>query len=42
VKRLNEEKNMTIIMVTHDQRLAKEAARTVQMLDGVIVEDAVN
>lgn len=42
VKRLNEEKNATIIMVTHDQRLAKEAARTVQMLDGVIVEDVVN
>jgi putative ABC transport system ATP-binding protein len=42
VKRLNEEKNMTIIMVTHDQRLAKEAGHIVQMLDGVIVEDAVN
>jgi putative ABC transport system ATP-binding protein len=42
VKRLNEEKNMTIIMVTHDQRLAKEAGHIVQMLDGVIVEEAVN
>jgi putative ABC transport system ATP-binding protein len=42
VKRLNEEKSMTIIMVTHDQRLAKEAARTVQMLDGVVVGDLVN
>ncbi|MEM3579422.1 MAG: ABC transporter ATP-binding protein [Candidatus Bathyarchaeia archaeon] len=42
VKRLNEEKNVTIIMVTHDQRLAKEAARIVRMLDGAIVEDVVN
>jgi putative ABC transport system ATP-binding protein len=42
VKRLNKEKNATIIMVTHDYRLAKEAVRTVRMLDGVIVEDAVN
>jgi putative ABC transport system ATP-binding protein len=42
VKKLNEEKNVTIILVTHDQRLAKEAARTVQMLDGLIVEEMVN
>lgn len=42
VKRLNEEKKVTTIIVTHDQLLAKEAARTVRMLDGVIVEDAVN
>ena len=41
VKRLNEEKGVTIIMVTHDQRLATEAKRTVQMFDGVITEEIV-
>jgi putative ABC transport system ATP-binding protein len=42
VKRLNQEKDATVIMVTHDQRLATEARRTVHMLDGVIVQDTVN
>ncbi|MEM0058688.1 MAG: ABC transporter ATP-binding protein [Candidatus Bathyarchaeia archaeon] len=42
VKRLNEEKGVTVIMVTHDQRLAKEADRTVHMLDGLIVNEVVN
>ncbi|MEM2281865.1 MAG: ABC transporter ATP-binding protein [Candidatus Bathyarchaeia archaeon] len=42
VRRLNEEKGVTIIMVTHDQRLAKEAGRTVHMLDGLIVDEVVN
>ena len=39
VKRLNTEKGVTIIMVTHDQHLAKEAKRAVQMFDGVITSD---
>jgi putative ABC transport system ATP-binding protein len=42
IKRLNEEKGVTIIMVTHDQRLAGEAKRTVQMFDGIITEEIVN
>ena len=42
IKRLNLEKRVTAIMVTHDQRLAKEANRTVHMLDGVIVQETVN
>jgi putative ABC transport system ATP-binding protein len=42
VKRLNTEKGVTIIMVTHDQHLAKEAKRMVQMFDGVITSDIVN
>jgi putative ABC transport system ATP-binding protein len=42
VKQLNEEKSVTVIMVTHDQRLAAEAQRIVQMLDGVIVNEKVN
>jgi putative ABC transport system ATP-binding protein len=41
VKTLNEEKGVTIIMVTHDQHLAREAKRTVQMFDGVITSDIV-
>jgi ABC-type lipoprotein export system ATPase subunit len=42
IRRLNEEKGVTIIMVTHDQHLAREAKRTVQMIDGVITSDMVN
>jgi len=42
IKRLNEEKGVTIIMVTHDQRLAGKAKRTVQMFDGIIAMDVVN
>ncbi|MEM3666401.1 MAG: ABC transporter ATP-binding protein [Candidatus Bathyarchaeia archaeon] len=42
IKRLNLEKRVTTIMVTHDQRLAKEANRTVHLLDGVIVQETVN
>jgi ABC-type lipoprotein export system ATPase subunit len=41
IKSLNE-KGVTIIMVTHDQRLAREAKRTLQMFDGVIASDVVN
>jgi putative ABC transport system ATP-binding protein len=41
IKSLNE-KGVTIIMVTHDQRLAKEAKRTVQMFDGEISSVLVN
>ena len=42
VKKLNTEQGVTIIMVTHDQQLAKEAKRTVQMIDGTITKDLVN
>ncbi len=42
IKRLNEEKAVTIIMVTHDQRLAGQSKRVVQMFDGLIVQDVVN
>jgi putative ABC transport system ATP-binding protein len=41
VKKINE-KGVTIIMVTHDQRLARRAKRTVQIIDGVITSDSVN
>jgi len=42
IKRINEEKGVTIIMVTHDQRLATQAKRAVQMFDGVITMEIVN
>jgi len=42
IKRLNEDKAVTIIMVTHDQRLAAQAKRIVQMSDGLIVQEVVN
>ena len=41
IKNLNA-KGVTIIMVTHDQHLAREAKRTVQMMDGAIISDEVN
>jgi len=42
VKQLNEEKGVTIIVVTHDQSIALQAKRTMQMLDGLIVKEKVN
>ncbi len=42
IKKLNVEHNVSIIMVTHDQHLAREATRTVQMFDGEIISDMVN
>jgi putative ABC transport system ATP-binding protein len=42
IKRLNQDRAVTIIMVTHDQRLAGQAKRIVQMSDGLIVQQVVN
>jgi putative ABC transport system ATP-binding protein len=42
IKRLNQDRGVTIIMVTHDQRLAGQAKRIVQMSDGLIVQEVVN
>jgi putative ABC transport system ATP-binding protein len=41
IRKLNED-GVTIIMVTHDQNLAKEAKRTVKVFDGEITSDVVN
>jgi putative ABC transport system ATP-binding protein len=41
IRKLNAD-GVTIIIVTHDQHLAKEAKRTVQVFDGVITSDVVN
>jgi putative ABC transport system ATP-binding protein len=42
IKKLNAENKVSIIMVTHDQHLAREARRTVQMFDGQITSEVVN
>jgi putative ABC transport system ATP-binding protein len=42
IKKLNVENKVSIIMVTHDQRLANEAKRTVQMFDGQIITQVEN
>jgi len=42
IKKFNTENNVSIIMVTHDQHLAREARRTVEMFDGQITSDTVN
>jgi putative ABC transport system ATP-binding protein len=42
IKKLNVEDKVSIIMVTHDQHLAREAKRTVQMFDGEITSETVN
>jgi putative ABC transport system ATP-binding protein len=42
IKKLNVENKVSIIMVTHDQHLAREAKRVVQMFDGEISSDVVN
>lgn len=42
VKKLNEDKGVTIIVVTHDQQIASQTRRTVLMIDGSIVEEKVN
>lgn len=42
IRNLNEKKGVTIIMVTHDQHLAREAKRVVEVFDGIISSDVVN
>jgi len=42
VIRLNKEKGVTTIVITHDQSIASQAKRKVQMLDGSIIQEKVN
>ncbi len=42
IRRLNEEKAVTTIMVTHDHHLAGQSKRIVQMFDGMIIKEIVN
>ncbi|TWT51112.1 Macrolide export ATP-binding/permease protein MacB [Rubripirellula amarantea] len=38
-RELNEEQQITVILVTHDQNVAKNAKRTIVLRDGEVVED---
>ena len=40
LRRLNREQNLTIVMVTHDSRIAAQADRTVTLVDGQVVAAA--
>jgi len=42
INKLNAEDKVSIIMVTHDERLAHEAKRTVKMFDGQIITQVEN
>ena len=42
LKKLNVEGHVSIVMVTHDQHLAREANRTLEMFDGQFVSEVVN
>ena len=39
LKKSNKEYNQTIILVTHDEKIAKEADRILTVADGKIVKD---
>lgn len=41
LKRSNEEYNQTIIMITHDEEIARAADRVIKIVDGQIVSDEV-
>ena len=42
LKLCNKKYNQTIIMITHDDKLAKMASRIITMKDGQIISDEVN
>ena len=37
LRQLNREQNLTIVMVTHDRRIADQADRIVTLVDGRVV-----
>lgn len=39
LRKINRENNLTIIMVTHDERIANQTQRKITMLDGRIISD---
>ena len=41
MRRLNEEQNLTIVMVTHDLGQAQDADRAIRLVDGLVVPDNV-
>jgi putative ABC transport system ATP-binding protein len=42
IMRLRREKNFTLVLVTHDMGIARQAARVIEMKDGHIVTDGLN
>jgi putative ABC transport system ATP-binding protein len=42
IMRLRSEKNFTLVLVTHDMGIARQAARVIEMKDGRIVTDGLN
>ncbi len=38
IKKINRERGVTVIIVTHDENIARECARRIRLLDGLIVE----
>src|SRR5204863_5654439 len=42
IEGLRREQNLTLILVTHELGIARQAARTIEMKDGCIVSDALN
>jgi putative ABC transport system ATP-binding protein len=37
-RRLHEEQGITLIMVTHDPNIGAEAERTINLMDGQVIE----
>jgi ABC-type lipoprotein export system ATPase subunit len=40
VRRLHRQRGLTVVMVTHDQRVAEQADRVVRLRDGSLLRDA--
>lgn len=37
IKKINSERELTVIIVTHDENIAKQCVRTIRLFDGVVV-----
>ena len=42
LRRINREDGTTIIVVTHDERVKQHATRSIEMIDGKIIDDRIN